>query len=285
MPVTYDGLMATKPLDKRFRYDERDCMLYAVGVGMGEDPMDRAELPFVYEKDLKVVPSMATVIAWDDSIIFDTGVDAPKVVHGEQRITLHRPLPAAAEIRSRARIREVYDKGANVGALLVTETKITDAATDEPLCTNESVVFARGDGGIGGPAGSPAPLPKVPEREPDATATFRTQPNQALIYRLSGDRNPLHCDPDFAARGGFDRPILHGLCTWGFACRAVLKLCCDYRPERLASFAARFTAPVFPGETLETQVWREGDGAHFRTRVVERDVWALNNGFAGFARR
>lgn len=283
MAVTYDGLMGTRPLDRRFSYGERECMLYAVGVGMGQDPLDRAELAFVYEKDLKVMPSMATVIAWDDSIIFDAGVDAPKVVHGEQRIALHRPLPRAAEIRSEARIREVYDKGAKVGALLVTETRIGDAASGEPICVNESVVFARGDGGFGGPAGSPSPLPKVPERAPDAVATFATQPNQALLYRLSGDRNPLHCDPNFAARGGFERPILHGLCTWGFACRAILKACCDYEPKRLASFAARFTAPVYPGETLETEIWREPEGAHFRTRVVERNVTALNNGFAGLA--
>jgi len=281
MPVTYESLMATKPRDGRFRYGDRECMLYAVGVGMGEDPVDRAELPFVYEKDLRVVPSMATVIAWDDGIIFDTGVDAPKVVHGEQRITLHRPLPTAADIRSQVRIREVYDKGPKVGALLVTETKVSDAATGEPLCTNESVVFARGDGGCGAPAGSPAPLPPAPERDPDHIVTFRTQPNQALLYRLSGDRNPLHCDPDFAARGGFDRPILHGLCTWGFACRAVLKACCAYDPGGMRSFAARFTAPVFPGETLETRIWREPAGAHFRTRIVERDIWALSNGFAG----
>ena len=283
MAVTYDGLMATKPLDKRFGYGERECMLYAVGVGMGQDPMDRAELAFVYEKDLKVMPSMATVIAWDDSVIFDTGVDAPRVVHGEQRIALHRPLPRAAEISSRTRIREVYDKGAKVGALLVTETRIGEAASEEPICTNESVVLARGDGGFGGPSGAPAPLPRIPERAPDATVAFATQPNQALLYRLSGDRNPLHCDPDFARRGGFERPILHGLCTWGFACRAVLKACCDYEPTRLASFAARFTAPVFPGETLETEIWREPGGAHFRTRVVERNLTALNNGFARLA--
>lgn len=283
MPVTYESLMATPARDRRFAYGERECMLYAVGVGMGEDPMDRAELPFVYEKSLKAVPSMATVIAWDDGIIFDTGVDAPKVVHGEQRITLHRPLPTAAQIRSQLRIREVYDKGPKVGALLVTETKISDAATGEPICTNESVVFARGDGGCGAPAGAPAPLPPAPERAPDHVVTFRTQPNQALLYRLSGDRNPLHCDPDFAARGGFDRPILHGLCTWGFACRAVLKACCGYDPTLVRSFAARFTAPVFPGETLETRIWREAGGAHFRTRIVERDIWALSNGFAGLA--
>jgi acyl dehydratase len=283
MAVTYESLMATRPLDKRFSYGERDCMLYAIGVGMGQDPMNRAELQFVYEKNLKAMPSMATVIAWDDSIIFDTGVDAPKVVHGEQRIALHRPLPTAAGIRSQVRIREVYDKGAKVGALLVTETRIDDAASGAPLCSNESVVLARGDGGFGGPVGAPSPLPKPPERAPDATVTFATQPNQALLYRLSGDRNPLHCDPDFAARGGFERPILHGLCTWGFACRAMLKACCDYDPKRLASFAARFTAPVFPGETLETEIWREPGGAHFRTRIVERNLLALNNGFAGLA--
>lgn len=283
MAINYEKLKNWKFEELRHEYTAKDTILYALGIGLGQDPTDENQLRFVYEDGLQALPTMAVVLAYPGFWIRnpETGVDWVKVLHGEQAFRIHKPLPPKGRVVGRMKIDEIIDKGPGKGALIYSRRDVYDAESNELLCTLEQTTFARGDGGFGGPAGSPAPLPRVPERAPDATATFRTQPNQALIYRLSGDRNPLHCDPDFAARGGFDRPILHGLCTWGFACRAVLKLCCDYQPERLASFAARFTAPVFPGETLETQVWREPGGVHFRTRVVERDVWALNNGFAG----
>ena len=278
--VTLDSLLGLDIPEKAYRYDQRDCMLYAAGIGMGADPMDRRQLDFVYEKNLKVMPSMATVIAWDDSLLFDSGINLFMSVHGEQRLTVHRPLPPTAEILSRPRITAAYDKGEDRGALLVIENTLRESGSDAPLCTMESVVFARGDGGFGGPSGGPEKLPNPPERTPDAVASYATLPQAALLYRLSGDPNPLHCDPDFAAKAGFDRPILHGLCTWGNACHAIVAECCDYRPERLTGFAARFTAPVFPGETIETSIWRTDTGAQFRSRIVERDVVVLNQGLA-----
>lgn len=283
MAVTHEQLMALRIPERQYSYTDNDTMLYAVGIGLGADPLDREQLAFVYEKKLKVMPSMATVIAWDDSWVIKSGLDFLKVVHGEQRLTLHKPLPAAATVKSSIRVKAAYDKGPGKGALLVGEIAITDAASGDKLCTLESVTFARGDGGFGGPAGSPEPLPRVPERAPDRSVAFRTLPQAALIYRLSGDRNPLHCDPDVARAAGFDRPILHGLCTWGHACHAVVRECCDYRPERITSFAARFTAPVYPGETIETEMWREGAAVHFRSRVPERDVTVLNNGYVTLA--
>tara|TARA_R110002167_G_scaffold30252_2_gene100108 strand:- start:377 stop:1234 length:858 start_codon:yes stop_codon:yes gene_type:complete len=280
MAVTQDGLMALKAMGKEFSYTDNDSMLYALSIGMGADPMNRQELAFCYEKDLKVAPSMATVVAFDDRLFLTCGIDVFKVVHGEQRLTMHKPLPAAGTVISDARVIDAFDKGEGRGALIVLETVLTDKATGDKLCTMESVVFARGDGGYGGPAGAPAPLPKTPMRPADAVVEFQTLPQQALFYRLCGDRNPLHADPDFAAAGGFERPILHGLCTWGHACHAVLRSACDYEPERMESFAARFSAPVFPGEKLQVHVWDEDEGVHFMATVPERDTVVLSNGFA-----
>lgn len=283
MAVTQDGLMALAVPGKEFSYTDNDTMLYALSIGMGADPMNRQELAFCYEKDLKVMPSMATVVAFDDSLFWNCGLDVTKIVHGEQRMTMHAPLPAAGTVVSDVRVTDAFDKGEGRGALVVVETVLTDKATGTKLCTMESVVFARGDGGYGGPAGSPAALPQAPLRPANAVAEFQTLPQQALFYRLCGDRNPLHADPDFAAAGGFDRPILHGLCTWGHACHAVVRTMCGYDPSRLKSFAARFSAPVFPGEKLQVHVWREDEGIHFTVTVPARDIMVLTNGFAELA--
>lgn len=280
MKLSHAELLALELPEKRFHYDERDCMLYAVGVGLGADPLDRGQLDFVYEKNLKAMPSLATVIAWDDSWMEKVGLDLSKTLHGEMRLKLERPLPTAGEVISKVRIRGAWDKGPDKGAILLVETAIAEAGGAGSICTMESVAFARGDGGFGGPDGGPEPLPKVPERAPETTETTPTLRQAALIYRLSGDRNPLHCDPDFAAQGGFPEPILHGLCTWGHACHAVLRACCGYRPERIQSFAARFTAPVYPGETLRTEIWREAGRVQFRTFAAERDLMVLDRGVA-----
>ena len=278
MAVTYDQLMALSAPAKEFAYGDRECMLYALGVGFGHDPMDRDELPFVYERNLKTVPTLATVIGWDDDLILRSGLDLHTVVHGEQRVTLHQPIPARATVTSAQRVTAVYDKGPDRGALVLIENEIRDQASGAAIATNLSTVFARSDGGCGGPRdGGPAPH-ALPERPPDAVLDLKTRPDQALLYRLSGDRNPLHADPDFAGLGGFERPILHGLCTYGHACRAILKAMLDYQPDRIAAFEARFSAPVFPGETIRTEMWRDGDQISFRSVIPEREVVALNNG-------
>ncbi|HUN50646.1 MAG TPA: MaoC/PaaZ C-terminal domain-containing protein [Candidatus Sulfotelmatobacter sp.] len=279
MAINYDKLMSTKLPEKEFSYTTRDTMLYALGVGMGADPMDRKELPFVFEmKELKAVPTQATVIAWDDSFIFNSGINVVMVVHGEQKITLHRPLPTAATVVAQSRLVDIFDKGAGKGAILLMETAIRDKKTGELLCTNNSTAFARGDGGFGGRNGSgPAPH-AMPERKPDHVCSLKTRPDHAFLYALSGDRNPLHRDPDVAAAAGFPRPIIQGLCTYGHACHAVLKSVCDYRSERIADFAGRFTAPVYPGETIDTEIWQDGNIVSFRCQIPERKVTAINNG-------
>ncbi len=283
MAIDYPGILALELPSKEQSYGAREVMLYALGIGMGADPMDREALRFTYEKDLEVMPTMATVLGWDDRYQGKLGVNRVMVVHGEQRLEVHTPLPPEATVISRLKVRDVFDKGADKGAVIMIEKTLHDKESEVHYCTLLSTVFARGDGGFDGPKGAPPPLPAVPDREPDAVCDSATEPGAALIYRLSGDRNPLHCDPDFAAAAGFPRPILHGLCTYGVAAHAVLKSFCDYRPERLSGFATRFSAPVFPGETIRTEMWR-GDGqVQFRARALERDIMVLNRGVATVA--
>lgn len=283
MGVTQESLLAMSQPERVREYGPKECMLYAASIGLGADPMDRDQLRFVFEQGLKVMPSMACVLDWDDTLVFTSGLDGTQIVHGEQRLVLHRPLEPMGFIIARERVKDAFDKGEGRGALLVVEKQILDEETREPICTLESVVFARGDGGYGGPAGGPEPLPATPEDAPAAAFESVTRPEAAIFYRLNGDPNPLHIDPDFAAAAGFDRPILHGLCTWGHACHAVVRLCCDYRPERITSFSARFSAPVFPGERLRTEVWPVAGGVHFRTTALERDLPVLTHGFASLA--
>jgi acyl dehydratase len=276
--MDYQKLMELEgPVIER-SYTSRDTMLYALGLGVGADPMNRDELSFVYEKNLKTLPTMATVVTWADAWLNQAGVDMVKVVHGEQRLTIHRPLPVAASVISKVRVLDAFDKGADKGALILVESATTLADTGEPLCTGVSTVFARGDGGFGGKPG-PAPTPHpLPERAPDAVMVRATLPQAALIYRLSGDYNPLHADPDFAAEAGFQRPILHGLCTYGVAGFAVVETMLGHDADQIANIDVRFSAPVYPGENITTEMWRDGDVISFRARVAERDVTVLQNG-------
>lgn len=278
MALNLEALKALAINDMRFAYSERDTMLYALSVGMGRDPLDTRELPFVYEgAGLQSVPTMAVVLA-STGIVRKTGVDFSKVLHGEQRLTLHRPLPVAGELLANARVAAVYDKGAGKGAVLLLETAVRSAQDDAPLFTFVMTIVARGDGGFGGLSGSgPEPHP-LPDRAPNHTDVFETRPEAALLYRLNGDRNPLHADPAIAARAGFDRSILHGLATYGIACRAVLRTAGAYDAARVRAFDARFSAPVYPGDVLATDVWRDGDIVSFRCRVPARDAVVLANG-------
>jgi acyl dehydratase len=267
------------------RYTQRDAMLYALGIGLGADPLEREALRFVYERELRVLPSMAAVLAGPGFWVRepDTGVDWVRVVHGEQAMEFHRPLPPEGTVKAQTRVTGIVDKGAGKGALIYSERVGHDAVSGERLFTVRQTTFARGDGGCGAPGG-PAPEPHpMPGRAPERQCDLPTLPQAALIYRLSGDYNPLHADPDVAAQAGYPRPILHGLCTLGVAGYAVLKTCCGYEPARMTSLSVRFTAPVYPGETIRTEMWRDGAVVSFRARVLERDAVVLNNGRADLA--
>jgi len=260
-------------------YDDTATMLYAISIGMGRDPYDPKELPFVYEGmgGLKAVPTMAAVLA-RNSLVGRLNINLPLMLHGEQRMTLHRPLPTQAAIAWEARVSEILDKGPGKGALIYMDTILRLEGESAPLVTIGQTLFARGDGGFGGPAG-PTPQPHaMPDRAPDHRHVSETRLDQALLYRLNGDRNPLHADPALAKTAGFKAPILHGLCSYAIACRAVLAAVCDYDPARIASFDVRFTSPVYPGETVTTDIWVDGDVASFRCRIEDRDVVSINNG-------
>lgn len=264
-------------------YSAKDTILYALGVGLGGDPADRAQLRFVYEEKLAALPTMAVVLAYPGFWAKepDTGIDWKKVLHGEQGLTIHKPLPAAGTVLGRTVIEEIVDKGPGKGALLYSRRDVHDKETGDLLASLTATAFLRGDGGFGGPSGPTRPVHALPERAPDLVCDLPTLPQAALLYRLSGDYNPLHADPAVAEAAGFPRPILHGLCTFGVAGHALLRTLCGYEPARLKSLQARFSAPVFPGETVRTEMWREGDGRiGFRCRIREREMVAINNGLA-----
>jgi acyl dehydratase len=282
MPIDYAAVKSWPFPDVEHRYTARDTLLYALGLGCGSDPTDPDELQFVFEENLRALPTMAVVLGGSGFWLRNakTGVDWRKMLHGEQGLTLHRPLPVAGTVIGRTRIKEIVDKGRERGALMFTERRILDKESGAEIATLTSTTVMRGDGGFGGPNG-PTPTPhRLPERAPDAALDIATLPQAALIYRLSGDMNPLHADPKIAAAAGFTRPILHGLCSFGIAGRAVLKLTAGNDPARLAHMQVRFTAPAYPGETIRTEIWRDGKTVSFRARALERDAVILNNGLA-----
>lgn len=285
--IDYALTKAWRSDDVRHTYTTRDTILYALGVGIGADPLDPAQLRFTYEKDLVALPTMAAVLGSAGFWMRDRrelGIDFLKLVHGEQAIVLHEPLPVAATLIGRTRVTRIVDKGEGKGAVLHTEKTLTDEATGRVVATSEQVLFLRGDGGFskqgGGDEAAPA-APATPDTPPDVVLDRPTRPDAALLYRLSGDINPLHVDPAVAAKAGFPRPILHGLATYGMACHAVVHTLCDDDPTKLKSFRARLTSPVFPGETLRIEAWRlDGGEIAFRAKVVERDLVVLANGRA-----
>ena len=278
MAIDYEHLMSLRSAGGSWRYGEQETMLYALGVGMGRDPLDEKELDFVFERGvLKTLPSMASVVA-RVPLLRDCGYDYTRVLHGEEALVLHRTLPPDAELTADARVVEAYDKGADKGALIYTETEVRNAADNQLLFTRTTGIFARGDGGFGG-ATRPGPKPHaVPARSPDASCVIETRPEQALLYRLSGDRNPLHADPGLAREVGFPAPILHGLCTFGTACVALLKTLCGYDPTRIAGLDVRFSAPVYPGDAIATDMWLDGSTVSFECRVPARGVHVIRNG-------
>lgn len=266
MPINPDAVGA-KSEPTRQSWTSKDALLYAVGVGAGQAPLEELQYTTENSADVeqKVLPTMAVVLGFGGGAMGQIGSFNPAMlVHGEQAITLHREIPVEGEIETTSEITGIYDKGK--GAVVVTESTSTLVADGQPLFTKMMSAFIRGEGGWGGDSG-PALEWQAPDGEPDASVTYTTRPEQALIYRLSGDRNPLHADPKFAAMGGFDRPILHGLCTYGFTGRGLLHALCDGDSSRFTSMYGRFSSPVFPGESLTVNVWRTGDGeAVFQTQ-------------------
>ena len=279
MALDPDRLLKLPPQETRHSFTTRDTILYALGVGADD-------LRFVYEKDLQALPTMAVVLAypgffWQDPAY---GIDWKKILHGETSVELFATLPTAGDLHGRTTIDAIYDKGADKGAIVLSSRRIEDSAGTH-LATVRNTLFLRGDGGFGGQSeGAPRPHPLPTDRVPDHVVTLATIQNQALIYRLSGDYNPLHADPAVAQAAGFPRPILHGLCTYGVAGRAILAALCGNDPARLKRMDVRFSSPVFPGETIKVEIWREdGDRAAFRATAEERGIVVLNNGYAELA--
>lgn len=274
--MNYPEILEIAPRATEFVYDTHYTMLYALGVGCS---VAADELDFVYERRLKALPTMAVLMGDASSeIIAQGGIDSAMIVHGEQRLTLHRPLAPWGRMTTQARCLGVADKGDAKGALVNVESTVFDADSGAHVATSVMTLFCRGDGGFGGPSESALTLAPVPTRAPDFEIALPTLPQQAALYRLLGDRNPLHIDPEMATQVGFPEPILHGLCTYGIAARAILRACCGNDPARLESIAARFSAPVFPGETVTTRVWRDGAAVAFECLVAERGATVIRSG-------
>ncbi|MBN35795.1 MAG: 3-alpha,7-alpha,12-alpha-trihydroxy-5-beta-cholest-24-enoyl-CoA hydratase [Rhodospirillaceae bacterium] len=274
---------AYSPPSHRRSYTERDVQLYALGLGLGSDPVARDELPFVYEEwGPKVLPTMASVLG-SDMLWFadpDLGLGDAAGVHGDELLTLHQPLPPNGTISSRISRVDLYDRGESGHGVMILEEEMHDEATGILLATRRQTDVLIGAGGFGGDAPPPTYRPALPDREPDVVVERTTLTQGALLYRLSGDHYHLHVEDDFAREAGFDGPILHGLATYGLACHAIVAACCGHDPVGLTSFFGRFTAPVYPGESLATDIWRGEDAVSFRVRAVQRGATVIDNGHA-----
>ncbi|MGH1452712.1 MAG: MaoC/PaaZ C-terminal domain-containing protein [Paracoccaceae bacterium] len=282
--LDYDALMAREFTPVEQTYTQKDTILYALGLGLGTDPLNPAHLRATYEgaEGFCALPAMVNVLTYPGfwAMEPDTGITWQQLLHGEQSLTLHAPLPDSGTLIGVTRITGIVDKGEGKGALIYSERAITDKATGRLIATVAGTSFARGDGGFGGPSGPVKSVHTLPDGAPDATHDHKTPEGAALIYRLSGDFNPLHADPAIAKGVGFDRPILHGLCSLGVAAWSITQAMAGGRSEALKHLQLRFSSPVYPGETIRTEMWKNGDDISFRARVVERDVVVLNNGLA-----
>lgn len=263
----------------RQRITAKDAAYYALSIGIGHDPLDRAQLSFVDPLFGPIpVPSMVLVLAHPGFWLGDpqSGVDPLTVLHASQAFHLFGPIPLECEVESRTRISALVDKGLGKPALIFTETELLDAQ-GSCFARLDRTTFVRGGGGFGGSSVTPTTAPiSIPETAPDAIVDLTTRPEQALLYRLNGDFNPLHSDAAAAAKSGFDRPILHGLCTMGVVTHALLRGGLDCRSDRLNSMGLKFASPVYPGETIRTEIWETGA---FRARVVERDILVADQGW------
>ncbi len=273
MPINTSALGATSEPRQR-SWTSTDALLYALGVGAGMEDPTGFELQFTTENsrgiDQRVLPTMGVVLQASGLPLGQLGkVNLAMMLHGEQGITLHREIPVEGTLESTSTITGIWDK--TKGAVVDTEATTVLVGSGEPLFTTRASLFFRGEGGWGGDRG-PSVAVDIPDSTPDIEIAYRTRSDQALLYRLNGDRNPLHSDPQFAADGGFPKPILHGLCTYGFTGRALLHGLCDSNPSQFGSMDARFTSPVMPGETLTVRMWRTDQGALFRTHGSDNRV-------------
>ena len=283
MAIDPDYLLNIDLPEVRQPVGPQEYALYALSVGVGQNPMDERQLRYVGGfETVDPFPSIPVVLGHPGFWLSDpkTGVDAVRLVHGEQGMTIHAPCPQSGTVVGKTRVTGLVDKGEGRGALLYWEKELRDGDAGTLLATTRSTVFLRGDGGFGGPAGPVKTPHAMPATEPEVTFDAAVRPEQALLYRWQGDDNPLHRTPSVAAKAGFDRPILHGLCTFGMAAHALLATLCDYDASRFRGIDLRFSAVVFPGETLRTEMWRDGS---FRTRVLERDKVVIDNGILDYA--
>lgn len=280
--MNLDLLQRFEIAPKDHDYKARDTILYALGLGYGSDPTDEQQLAFVVEQDLLAVPSMCNTIAhpgfWIDRPELE--IDWVKVLHAQQAFVIHNSLPAEGRMRGHYAVLSVEDKGVEKGAIMRMQKRLVDRETGSLYATVTQTLFLRGDGGQGGFGEAGMSLPPLPEAEPDQIIDIATMPQIALIYRLSGDLNPLHASPSIARKAGFDRPILHGLCTMGLAARALITTVCDSDPGRLSSMEVRFSKPVFPGETIRVEIYHDGNSVRFRCRAIERDIVVVDRGSA-----
>jgi len=277
MAINYEEIMSLEDKGLEFSYTQRDSIIYGLGIGLGKDPMDATELKYVYENGLIAFPSMATNFQYKSPLLLKAKLNMIMIVHGEQGVTLHQPMPASADVISDTKVVNCYDRGASKGAIIEVETNVRLKKDNSPLCTLTSKTFARGNGGFGG-EDVPASIPVELNDTPDIIHEVTTTEDQALIFRLSGDSNPLHSDPNFAKMAGYPKPILHGLCSYGVACRSIVETLCEKDSKKLKKFNVRFSSPVFPGETIVTEMWKKDDEIHFQSKVKERDKVVLKNG-------
>ncbi|MGH9139099.1 MAG: MaoC/PaaZ C-terminal domain-containing protein [Acidimicrobiales bacterium] len=276
MPIDLDKVVGAELAGSDWQWDADKVILYHLGLGAGVPPTEPNELTYAYEQSLKVLPSFGVLPVFE--MLFGMTMDGMAInpmmlLHGEQDLVVHRPLPTEAKVRNTGRVTDVYDKGKGAVVIAETETTLLDG---ELLCTNQFSSFSRGEGGFGGDPG-PAPGNEPPDRDPDRVVESPTLPQQALLYRLSGDKNPFHADPNMAAMGGFNQPILHGLCSFGIVCKAVVDNLLDGDVTKVGRYQTRFAGVVFPGETLVTSMWREGDQILIATKTKERDTPVITN--------
>lgn len=280
MALNYDMLLASPPAIKHQQYGDRDTILYALGVGLGVEHQDVRQLPFLWERDLLALPTSAATLAWTRFADLDLGITYAKMVHAEQRMVIHQPVPPVGAVYSQLRVQDVVDRGVERGAMIYWERKLFNQQDDSLISTQILSVLARGDGGFGGPDRPSLRSHQIPKRGPDLKCEMQVSTRSALIYRLTGDINPLHIDPAYARKVGFSGPILHGLATYGFVGHAILRSVLDYDASRLVELDGRFSAPVYPGDRIEIDLWVDGDIVSLRATAPDRNLVIFDNGRA-----